>query len=383
MRSPYFALATLSTLTLLACGGAEPIGQATAAIINGKDAPEHRAVGLLVYDSETPGEDKACSSSLIAADLVLTAAHCVTTPQTPYEQLEPLYFFVGADAGLDPLTGSPTGSVHLVKSIAYHPAYAGAAVSDVAVVRISPPVRAEIATPLPLAASAPQVGQAATLVGFGLSKADDASTAGTRRQGKNYVAQVDPTTFTFTDENAELGLGCVGDSGGPTLADIGGVSSILGIQAGVPDGSCRTTIDMRVDVYRNWIENQMALLRGLEPPHAIDPSLEAGAPYGAECTSNASCRSQTCLTIKSFWKTRRVCSQACDAQTPCPSGDECHDSGYCLAKRTQDERQIESVNTTPSVQVNGGCAAGSSPHGALPVWTLALLLGLMLLRRRR
>ena len=29
--------------------------------------------------------------------------------------------------------------------------------------------------------------------------------------------------------------------------------------------------------------------------------------------------------------------------TPCPGGDECHDSGYCLARRTQDERQIESV----------------------------------------
>ena len=104
-----------------------------------KEASFWRAVG--VVNIEGPAGVAECSGTLIAPDLVLTAAHCAWG--------ETRWFLVGG-------IGAQALSVHPSASIAIHPDYTQATgmdkfFVDIAVITLATPVPAAIATPLPLA----------------------------------------------------------------------------------------------------------------------------------------------------------------------------------------------------------------------------------------
>lgn len=149
-----------------------------------------------------------CTGTALAADLVLTAAHCVTRP-IAYR-----------------VRTFQDGAIIPVASVKPHPrfnmaAYAASrATADVALVKLKTPLP-DIIVPAALAAERRvAVGETLTIAGFGVTKAGTAQGLGqprmatltvTGKPGSLQVRLYDPAT---RNQSAGLG-GCTGDSGAP------------------------------------------------------------------------------------------------------------------------------------------------------------------------
>jgi len=153
-----------------------------------------------------------CTGVVLAPRIVLTAAHCLRAAGN----IAVLY---RDDAGAPVLVP--------VAATAAHPEYHEDAVRkrlvsiDLGLI--------ETATPLPaafraaeLADAAPAVGDAVTLVGFGIAREGEPKTGGTARTATLRVSEPLSQILLWADDPENSGSGaCSGDSGGPIFASDG------------------------------------------------------------------------------------------------------------------------------------------------------------------
>jgi hypothetical protein len=195
-----------------------------------------------------------CTGSLIAQDLVLTAAHCVL-PGADYKVILP---------------GETPPRLLDIRRMASHPQFnvkgmlAHRASADVALLQIAAPLPSSKA-PAPLGAPAVpiEVGSRFTVAGVGVTKRGDGKSGGTIRAadlavtGKPGTLQIrlaDPLTSNTRD-----GLGaCTGDSGAPAFEMQGGRAVIVGVVSwstgpNNSDGCGGLTGVTPLTLYREWI----------------------------------------------------------------------------------------------------------------------------------
>lgn len=240
----------LAGLSSVGCTSLGPeLGSSQSAITDGSEYSGHPAIGLLVTDIGG-GYISLCTGTLIGSKTVLTAAHCVDGVKS----LNKMTFHTNAD-----LPNSKWGQQYSLASTVIHPDYGqlntGAAINDIALLKLktAPPV-----SPLPIAVRAPAAAGAITLIGYGNLTTNSGS--GVKRIATNVIEVIDSMDYRISGTGNGTGNFCFGDSGGPTLANYGGTDYQVGIHSYVIDIAepvqCgKYGVDMRVDVYAQWIKD--------------------------------------------------------------------------------------------------------------------------------
>jgi V8-like Glu-specific endopeptidase len=255
-----------------------------SAIVNGTSDLAHDPVGI-VYGGGMGG----CTGTLIAANKVLTAAHCVLTQTQPYKVMYPIYFYVG----------DMFGPKYKAISVATHPSYAGGNQADLAVFVLDKNV--PNAAPYTMSSVAPKKGEKVTIVGYGLP-GDNVGAFGWKRRGETEVDQVLPAVFTFSGGTGTQGMVCNGDSGGPSFIWRNNKEILVGVHSTSAKGCDSYGVDMRVDAYLNWITTLKVTMK----------------VYGGDCLTSKDCTSGICMPSGSKY----ICTQQCDSKA-CPSEDKC------------------------------------------------------------
>jgi len=222
------------------------------AIVGGGAAPAENIARAVVTIIGSRGS--FCTGSVIAQDLVLTAAHCVL-PGADYKVIVP---------------GETPPRLLDVRRVASHPQFnvqnilAHRASADVALLQLASPLPPSKA-PAPLGAPAIPIllGARLTIAGVGVTRRGDGKSGGTIRAadltvtGKPGTLQIrlaDPLA-----NNVREGLGaCTGDSGAPAFEMQGGRAVIVGVVswstgANNTDGCGGLTGVTPLTLYRDWI----------------------------------------------------------------------------------------------------------------------------------
>jgi secreted trypsin-like serine protease len=223
-----------------------------AAIVGGGGAPAESISRAVVTIIGSRGS--FCTGSLIAQDLVLTAAHCVM-PGADYKVILP---------------GEMPPRLLDVRRMASHPQFnvqnilAHRASADVALLQLANPLP-ESKAPAPLGSPVIpiQVGSRFTIAGVGVTKRGDGKSGGTIRAadlavtGKPGTLQIrlaDPLA-----NNTREGLGaCTGDSGAPAFEMQSGRAVIVGVVSwstgpNNTDGCGGLTGVTPLTLYKGWI----------------------------------------------------------------------------------------------------------------------------------
>lgn len=279
MRRGQWMLVTQIAL-LGACGGdrgraASEIGGNTESIVNGTPTDDFAEVVMLV--AEGPGYQALCTGTVIAPRTVLTAAHCL---QDPSEQniANPQAVWVSAGPGGIQVQDEARTWVQ-AETWQFHGDYvtgSGKSAHDLGVVYLSAGQHFNVPS-APVLGVPPTVGQAVTLVGFGITR-EGAEDYGVKRVGFNTIAGISEISLIFIHG----GNIASGDSGGPAFVDYAGRRTVASVHS--HSNSSWLASDARVDTDLAWIRQAEPAVQvaGQEETAAPSPWVSAYRHYNAE-----------------------------------------------------------------------------------------------------
>lgn len=301
-------VATLSMfLVLAAFGCSEMIDPEVDAarfanpIINGNapDHTKHDAVGSLhqMYRNAIYA-DYFCSGTLIAEDVVLTAAHCLDEARggPNFKTMAPEDLAIQFT---DDINTAVVEDFYFATETLIHPDYdRNALFNDIALVRLDRPANVTPVAVLPASLGFTQddvdQGLALNFAGFGLDGYPYGSD-GVKLQADGVLGGLgcsvsgcwgldDPDTQISYDQSAPNGP-CFGDSGGPAFLDRGTDPNVTTYVGGITswgDDQCALFgVSTRVDAYEAWID---AFVNQTPPPDPCgDGFCDSG--IGEDCNS--------------------------------------------------------------------------------------------------
>ena len=315
------ALGILAVVTqLTGCGDPNEfpdLSTSQQSIIDGKrsTADDFPSTGAMIMEMHLAGEMSGttiCSGTLIAPDVVLTAAHCTPGDAMFGDELEGVdarFFFtfhpdLTAYDGENP--AQPPRTTAVSRWIT-HPGYVGSPEniedtlsmefedglkndSDIALLFLAEPVLDVKPTPIlrPAQAALLNAGTSVLVAGYGQQhRAAEAEDPAVKYHGPSRLHEVGTFELQVGDRASlsapapEQGLAtkCYGDSGGPTYLTVDGRLHVIGVTSrgydNEPDCN-RAGIDTRVDAFAQWIDTVMET--GCRDEQRVADACRAPAP---------------------------------------------------------------------------------------------------------
>jgi hypothetical protein len=377
-------------------GTAEPLGDSSSSISGGALDRTHHAV----YQAFTrwPADDhvSACTATLIAPNLLLTARHCISSGD--HEDIQ------CGRAALGPAVPgqsvAATNSAILDSGSIFHrgadvrvPAEGNDTCGfDVALVVLEDVVaRAEAIPAVPRIDRNVMQGEAYAAVGYGEDETGAQTPGRMLRSGLTVSCDVGRCAnfgVTSTEFIGETGV-CSGDSGGPAL-DVDG--KVVGVVSRGAD-PCETPVYSSVASWSEWITEtalDAAAAGGYDPPFwalsgSSDPPVGV-LDEGQACGASDACRTGlVCYyaTDPSAARCTATCAQSadCSGDRSCVPGYAVSGGGLCLASSGGG-----SLEDDGGGDADEGCSVttvtGRSQGGA-PAWLALALAACAVARRKR
>jgi len=222
-----------------------------------------------------------CTGTLVAPDVVLTAAHCLLPSYLGYASQEELTadtYVVLDSANIYSAAGRAIAAAETVPHPDFDVDQLGT--HDIGVILLAETVDDRVPSPINRSADAAPVGLSATLIGFGLTNPWYQISSGRLFEVTGMVSvscspglgsNGDLICFDQTDGRGS----CNGDSGGPAFASVDGVPTVVGVTS-FGDQYCHyfgayTRIDAELEFLEGFLP---------QPTCEVDGGTCDGTPFG-------------------------------------------------------------------------------------------------------
>lgn len=283
---PSVALASLLLVSLGGCvtaPDADSTQQQQSPIIGGDvvTLAAYGTTGVVVALRDGGGVPSVlCTGTLVAPNIVLTAAHCVSLADT-----SGLAFTLANSPLQEPdLMAIVRGATYPAFSI--DPADAGSPLHDIGVFVLATADTDIAPEPLPGSTDAMAIGALLTLIGYGPTEVG--GEGGVKSVGNSEVTAVSPYEFVAGGRGGPQA--CFGDSGGPAYITTASGREFVGVASRAAlagDTTCSSgSVYTRIDAYLPWIRSVIE--------QYADHSARSGSG-GCEISAHSSdaCRSRT------------------------------------------------------------------------------------------
>ena len=278
--------ALLVALTLPAVASAE--ATAGISIVGGRAATIEEFPSLSYIEAHHGKHGFACTGTVVAPRVVLTAAHCVE--EVEKGTITPPSEYALSTGIADPTKAAPENVFHVVANHVFPGFDPGVLHGDAAILILDRPTTAPA---LPMAGPADAAlysgGAEVRLAGWGLTSANAKEQPANlrttsmlvqtpfscRQQTRKFYAPFSPQAQVCLLAADRASGGCFGDSGGPAIAQrADGTPVELGITStGGPSCSTRLpNVLTRVDYVSTWVSEWIAATESGAPPPVVDPS---------------------------------------------------------------------------------------------------------------
>jgi secreted trypsin-like serine protease len=262
---------------------------AQASIIGGRAATIAEFPSLAYIEARQGQIGSACTGSVVAPRVILTAAHCIE--DLDRGRFTPASGFTVATGTATPSKALPENVFRVVETYVFPGFDPGSLKGDAGILVLDRPTTAP---PIPLAGPADAAlyagGAPVQVAGWGLTRPNAADGPDSlqatsmvvqapsfcERKTRRYYPPYAPTSHLCTlDVPTKKSGGCFGDSGGPLIGQrADGTPVELGIvSTGGPFCSTKLpNVFTRVDFVSTWVSQWIAAIETGAPPPAVDPN---------------------------------------------------------------------------------------------------------------